>query len=171
MTGSNSGVTNNGQTSFEQYESSTAEADNERKLEDYALDLLNLSLQPGDKSTAVVWDHIECTQSNYGGTTIPKSFNIDTPSGKMWAHGNATEHIYETMISIKATPALKNSNPRLYEQFILYDYYKSLGNAVKNGIVYNKKIIEGNWEFIFAKPRENSKYPVIKHSKFSGLSK
>lgn len=34
MTGSNSGVTNNGQTSFEQYESSNAEANAERLLEE-----------------------------------------------------------------------------------------------------------------------------------------
>ena len=36
---------------------------------------------------------------NYGGTVIPKSFTINTPQGDMWTHGNATEHMYETLIS------------------------------------------------------------------------
>ncbi len=93
----------------------------------------------------------------------------DTPSGKLWTHGNSTEHMYEAISSAKNNPMLKNSNPNLYTQFILYDYYKSVGKAVKNGVNYDKTITSGNWEFIFAKPRKGYYYPVVKHAKFIGL--
>lgn len=87
----------------------------------------------------------------------------------MWTHNNATKHMYETILSIKDSPVLKNRDPKLYSQFILYDYWKSLGKAVKNWIVYNEMIYAGRWEFMFAKPRNNDSNPVIKHAKFTGL--
>ena len=105
----------------------------------------------------------------------PKSFEIDvpvtkdTPDGKLWTHGNSTEHMYEAITSAKDYPNLKNSNPHLYTQFILYEYYKSVGKAVNTGINYDKIITIGNWEFIIAKPRAGYKYPVVKHANFIGL--
>lgn len=132
---------------------------------------------PADESTAVVWDHIKATQETYSGTVIPKSFEVDvpksskTPAGKMWTHGNATEHMYEAMISIKESPRLKWSNPNLYSQFILYDYYKSLGRAIKKGIDFKTTVRIGNWEFAFASARNGQQYPVVKHALFTGLEK
>lgn len=120
-------------------------------------------------NTSIVWDHIESTQENYGGTELPRSFKIDTPQGKMWTHGNATKHMHEAILSLKDDPKLKDTNPKLYTQFILFDYWKSLGSAVKNGIEYDKKITTGSWEFIFSKPRKSGNNPVIKHAKFTGL--
>ena len=52
-------------------------------------------------NTSIVWEHIDITQKNYGGTSLPRSFNIDTPQGKMWTHGNATKHMYENIKSAK----------------------------------------------------------------------
>lgn len=112
---------------------------------------------------------IEATQETYGGTDLPRSFNIDTPQGKMWTHGNATKHMHEAILSLKDDPKLKDSNPKLYTQFILYDYWKSLEATVKSGILYNKKLTTGSWEFIFSKPRKTGDNPVIKHAKFTGL--
>ena len=134
---------------------------------------LQLSSHP--ETTSVVWKHIKSTQYNYAGTIIPKSFEVDvpvteqTPSGKMWTHGNATEHIYEAISSTHDYPQIKNGNPKLYTQFILYDYYKTLGNAVRNGVKYEKLIKSGNWEFIFSKPRKAQDYTVVNHSKFNGI--
>ena len=130
-----------------------------------------------NKPTATVWNHIVATQETYENTPIPKSFTIDvprtttTPNGKMWTHGNATEHIYEALISIKESPRLKNSNPNLYSQFILYDYYQSLGRAVSMGISYKRTMRVGNWEFAFAPARKGKEYPVVKHSLFAGIEK
>lgn len=87
----------------------------------------------------------------------------------MWTHGNATKHMHEAILSLKDDPKLKDSNPKLYTQFILFDYWKSLGLAVRNGITYEKKVTFGSWEFIFSKPRQAGKNPVIKHAKFTGL--
>ena len=122
-----------------------------------------------DKSTASVWKYIKPTAENYPGTAIPRSFNIETKAGTMWTHGNATEHMYEALSSSKLYPEIKNSNPKLYSQFILYDYHRSLNKAVKSGIKYDTKITKGNWEFIFSKPRKKGDNPVVKHAKFSGL--
>ena len=130
-----------------------------------------------DEPTAVVWNHIKATQESYSGTLIPKSFEIDvprssiTPAGKMWTHGNATEHMYEAMISIKNNPRLKGSNPNLYSQFVLYDYYKSLRIAVSKGINFKTAVSIGNWEFAFALARNGQKYPVVKHALFKGIEK
>lgn len=121
------------------------------------------------KSTAEVWEHIGNPGSKYSGTNLPKYFEIDTPQGKMWTHPNATKHMHETLISTKNNPKLKNSNPNLFTQFILYDYYKSLGGAVNKQIKYNRIVNKGNWEFKFAKPRNGGKYPVVIHAKFTGL--
>ena len=120
-------------------------------------------------NTSIVWRHIEVTQENYGGTALPRSFNIDTPRGKMWTHGNATKHMHEAILSLKEDPKLKDSNPKLYTQFILFDYWKSLNAAVNNGIKYERKINFGKWEFIFSKPRKQGGYPVIKHACFKDL--
>lgn len=127
------------------------------------------------ETTAEVWKHIKATKENYNGTVLPKSFVVDvpvtkdTPSGKMWTHENATKHVYERISSIKDDPRIKNYNPALYTQFILYDYYKTIGNAVKNGVNYEKMLTYGNWELVFSKPRKEKDYPVIKHAKFIGF--
>jgi len=133
---------------------------------------------PKNESTATVWNHVKATQENYSGTVIPKSFEVDvpitsaTPDGKLWTHGNATEHMYEAVTSIKKqAPSIINSNPNLYSQFILYDYYKSLGKAVDKGTKHGSTVTVGNWEFIIVKPREGQKYPVVKHALFTGLEK
>ena len=64
---------------------------------------------------------------------------------------------------------IKVSNPNLYAQFILYDYYKSLGSAVSRGVKFSGTVTVGSWEFAFAKPRTGAKYPVVKHALFKGL--
>ncbi len=124
--------------------------------------------EPGN--TAIVWKHIKGTQDNYIGTVLPKSFTIDTPQGKMWTHPNATKHMNEAVTSIKIkSPRLINSNPNMYSQFILYDYWKNLSSAVNKNINYNRLVKSGNWEFKFARPRESGKKPVVIHAKFNGL--
>lgn len=48
------------------------------------------------------------------------------------------------------------------------DFYGALQEATKSGIVYEEKITQGNWEFIFAQPRQAGQLPVIKHAQFNG---
>ncbi len=120
-------------------------------------------------NTSIVWKHIDITQGNYGGTNLPRSFNIDTPQGKMWTHGNATKHMHEAILSIKENLMIKDTNPGLYTQFILFDYWKSLGSAVKKGISYERKVTSGKWEFVFSKPRNQGENPVIIHARFKGV--
>ena len=120
-------------------------------------------------NTAEVWLHLNSTQSNYSGTELPKSFTLDTPAGNIWTHGNATEHMHEAIANIRSDPRLKVSNPKLLTQFILYDYWKSLSKTVTSEIKYGTITTQGHWEFIFAKPRQDGQYPVVKHALFRGL--
>ena len=120
-------------------------------------------------NTSIVWDHIQPTQEAYSGTCLPRSFNIDTSQGKLWTHGNATKHMHEAIKSVKDSPRLKYTDPKLYTQFILYDYWQSLNRAVISGVKYGKEIIVGNWEFSFAKPKAYGQNPVVKHAEFTGL--
>ena len=120
-------------------------------------------------NTSIVWEHIFPTQENYGGTDLPRSFNADTSQGQMWTHNNATKHLHEAILSLKDNPMLKDTNPKLYTQFILYEYWRSLGKAVNSKITYNRKIYSGSWEFVFSKPRKSGDNPAVIHAKFTGL--
>ena len=145
---------------------------------DFFQSLENKFSKLSNENTADVWNHVNATQENYGGTVIPKSFEIDvpitkaTPDGKLWTHGNATEHMYESVTSINnRAPSIINSNPHLFSQLILYDYYKSLGKAVSKGTQYGSKVTIDSWEFIIVPSRDGGKYPVVKHALFTGLKK
>ena len=136
----------------------------------YSQALLAATLElPPDESTASVWRYIQATQPDYPGTVIPRSLTVDTPNGTFWTHGNATKHIYEALISIKDSPILKNTNPALFAQFILYDYRKALPAATSGTIRLGTRIRAGYWEFILGK-RNGDEYPVVKHALFNGLN-
>lgn len=121
-----------------------------------------------DEPTATVWQHIEATQPNYPGTEIPRSFVVETDYGHFWTHGNATKHMYEAVISTADDPMLKNTNPSLFAQFILYDYRKELTSVVSGPLRLGVPIRTRHWEFIFS-IKKGDKYPVIKHAVFTGL--
>ena len=123
----------------------------------------------GGSKMGTVWDNITPTQENYPYTNIPKSFEIEVNVEKVWVHGNATEHMYEDVYKgITTGNGTAYTNLNLYTQEIMSDFYGSLQEATKSGIVYGEKIIQGNWEFIFAQPRQAGQLPVIKHAQFNG---
>jgi filamentous hemagglutinin len=56
------------------------------------------------EGTASVWESVVATQEVYEGTLIPRSFELTTEgAGRVWVHGNATEHIAEFVISSSAS--------------------------------------------------------------------
>lgn len=55
----------------------------------------SLNAKVPSSKTGTVWDDIAPTQTNYQGSVLPKSFELTTTNGKVWVHGNATEHIAE----------------------------------------------------------------------------
>lgn len=123
----------------------------------------------GGSSTGTVWDNIIATQDNYPNTNIPKSFEVEVNGQKMWVHGNATEHMYEDVYAkIVAGEGTAYTNPNLYTQELMSDFYGSLEQATVSGIQYGELISAGNWEFIFAAPRQEGLLPVIKHAQFNG---
>jgi hypothetical protein len=123
----------------------------------------------GGSETGTVWDNITATQNNYPNTKIPRSFEIKVNGQKMWVHGNATEHMYEDVYKgISTGNGTAYTNPDLYSQELMNDFYGSLEQATSSGITYGEKITSGNWEFIFATPRQEGQLPVIKHAMFKG---
>ena len=123
----------------------------------------------GENRTGTVWDNIKATQDVYPSTNIPRSFEVHTNGQKIWVHGNATEHIYEDVYKgITSGNGTAFTNPNLYTQELMTDFYGALEQATKSEITYGEKINSGNWESIFAKSRQEENLPVIKHSKFNG---
>ncbi len=123
----------------------------------------------GGSSTGTVWDNIKATQDNYPNTNIPKSFEIEVNGQKMWVHGNATKHMYEDVYAkIIAGEGTAYTNPNLYTQELMSNFYGSLEQATVSGIQYGGLISAGNWEFIFTAPRQEGLLPVIKHAQFNG---
>lgn len=123
----------------------------------------------GGTPTGTVWDNIKATQDNYPNTNVPKSFEVEVNGQKMWVHGNATEHMYEDVYAkITAGEGTAYTNPNLYTQELMSDFYGSLEQATVSGIQYGELISAGNWEFIFAAPRQEGLLPVIKHAQFNG---
>lgn len=114
--------------------------------------------------TGTVWDNITATQENYPQTKVPRSFEVDVNGQKMWVHGNATEHIYDEVKGFYNGGKTAYTNPDLYTQELMNDFYYSLKQAAASGIKYGEKIVQGNWEFIFAEPRIEGLFPVVKHS-------
>ncbi len=87
----------------------------------------------------------------------------------MWVHGNPTEHMYEDVYAkIKAGEGTAYTNPNLYTQELMSNFYGSLEQATVSGIQYGGLISAGNWEFIFTAPRQEGLLPVIKHAQFNG---
>jgi len=120
-------------------------------------------------NTSIVWHHLTPTQERYTTIELPKSFEMDIQNGKMWVHGNATKHMFQEISqNWNGKNPMKISNQTLYTQFILYDFYQNLNSATAKGIKYGKIERVGNWEFIFAHPRDKGKLPVVKHAQFLG---
>lgn len=87
----------------------------------------------------------------------------------MQVHGNVTEHMYEDVYKgIITRSGTAYTNPNLYTQEIMSDFYGSIQEATKSGIVQGEKITQGNQEFIFARLRQAGQLPVIKHAQFNG---
>lgn len=122
---------------------------------------VNVAHIKGGSKTGTVWDNITPTQENYPFINIPKSFEVEVNGEKMWVHGNAAEHMYGVVYKgITTGNGTAYTNPNLYTQEIMSDFYGSLQEATKSGLVYGEKITQGNWEFVFAQPRQAGQLPV-----------
>lgn len=76
----------------------------------------------------------------------------------MWVHGNATEHMYEDVYKgITTGNGTAYTNPNLCTQEIMSDFYSSLQEATKSGIVYGKRLLKviGNL-YLLSQDRQDS---------------
>ncbi len=113
--------------------------------------------------SATVWSSIKATQPVYAGTVIPRSFELTTSAGKVWVHGNATEHMAEYATAMLG----RGVNPQLVQvgsQVQLNSLKAAVDAASRGGMEYGKVIRTGGWELIFAAPREAGQLPALKHA-------
>jgi hypothetical protein len=114
-------------------------------------------------STIKIWDDINPTEKNYGGTELPRSFTIKVNNNIFWVHGNATEHIAEYLVKQAKTGHNINST-RLSAQLILSDMQASLATVTKDGIKYKTPLSHGNWEFVIKQTKDKSKNDSVIHA-------
>lgn len=89
------------------------------------------------KGTGTVWDSVKATQPLYEGTAIPRSFELATGNGKVWVHGNATEHMAEyatSMLNSGMSPSMVNMGT----QAQLTSLQAAVNAAMSNGVPYGK---------------------------------
>lgn len=105
------------------------------------------------------------TQDLYPGMGIPRSFNLTAGGHEFWLHGNATEHLAETVVGYANKLGTSLNDPRvlLYEQSLLEDVQGMLANVSSKGITYGETITMGNWEVIVSAPRQAGLNPAVIH--------
>jgi hypothetical protein len=126
-----------------------------------------------DTSTAAVWKAIKATQPVYGGTLIPKSFELAAGNRKLWVAPNATDHLRELVQGyIKSRGSSQNAEK--YTQFLMADFKNSVDQALRQVKIPNapgmprQAIRVGNWDLVIGPPRQAGQLPVILHAQPMG---
>lgn len=128
--------------------------------------IINRFTRPGvilAPKTGTVWDSIKGTQPVYEGTVIPKSFELTTQNGKVWVHGNATEHLAEYAGGL-ARRGMSPEYIRSATQSQIKSLHAAIQDVTKCGIEYGKMYNVGGWELKFAAPREAGQHPAVLHA-------
>jgi len=114
------------------------------------------------RATGTVWDDIVPTQARYPGSVIPRSFELQAGSQRVWVHGNATEHIVEL-----AAARARNYTPeyvRLVSQQQLRSLQAAVRSTTESGVPFGRTIQAGGWELRFARPRVAGELPALIHA-------
>ena len=115
------------------------------------------------RTTGTVWDSVKATQPLYEGTAIPRSFELATGNGKVWVHGNATEHMAEyatSMLNRGVSPPLLNMST----QAQITSLQSAVTAATANGVPYGKLLNVGGWELKFGAPQQAGQLPALIHA-------
>ena len=115
------------------------------------------------KTTGTVWDSVKATQPLYEGTAIPRSFELATGNGKVWVHGNATEHMAEyatSMLNRGVSPSMVNMGT----QAQITSLQSAVNAATANGVQYGKLLNVGGWELKFGAPQQAGQLPALIHA-------
>jgi filamentous hemagglutinin len=118
-------------------------------------------------SANTIWRLIKATDQVHEGTVIPRSFELTTPNGRFWVHGNATEHMAEYAMGA-ARRGLSPDLVRLGSQLQLASFEAAVDAAAQEGIQYNTLMRVAGWELKFAPPRQPGQLPAIIHALYTG---
>ncbi|WP_159888322.1 RHS repeat domain-containing protein [Paenibacillus puerhi] len=120
----------------------------------------------GTGKTGTVWDSIKATQPAYEGTSLPKSFNIKVGDQDFWVNPNGTKHMNEYLTSEGKNIGTMTSS--VSSQGMLTEFQSEFNQAIKNnGVVLDKMIRGGDWEFMLSAPRETGMNVVVKHARYN----
>jgi filamentous hemagglutinin len=93
---------------------------------------------------------------------LPRSFELTTETGRVWVHGNATEHLAEYALARAVTGSPEAVN--LATQVQLSSLQSAVGAAGRMGIKYGELMKVGHWELVFAPPRAEGQLPALIHA-------
>ena len=116
--------------------------------------------------TGTVWDDIEATQPNYGGSDIPRSFVMNTGGSKVWVHPNATEHVAE-YARARADNMASSQQVGLSTQAYLKSLQAAVGEATRGGVPLGRTVTVGGWEMKFSQ-RPTDPLPALMHAFYVG---
>ncbi|SKB09670.1 hypothetical protein SAMN02745166_05171, partial [Prosthecobacter debontii] len=115
------------------------------------------------KETGTVWDSIKATQPLYEGTVVPRSFELVTGNGKVWVHGNATEHMAEYATAM-LNRGVSSSMVNMGTQAQMTSLQSAVNAATTNGVPYGKLLNVGSWELKFGAPQQAGQLPALIHA-------
>ena len=115
------------------------------------------------RGTGTVWDSVKATQPLYEETAIPRSFELATGSGKVWVHGNATEHMAEYATSM-LNRGVSSSLVKMGTQAQMTSLQSAVNAATANGVQYGKLINVAGWELKFGSPQQAGHLPALIHA-------
>src|SRR5262249_16600556 len=116
---------------------------------------------------ATVWTKIRGTQPVYEGTAIPGSFEMTTANGRVWVHGNATEHFAERAAGLRQrglSPEMVNFGTEAE----LTSFHAAVEEAMSGGVRYGERMTVNGWQLEFRPPRNPGELPTIIHARYTG---
>lgn len=114
-------------------------------------------------NTGTIWDAVRATQPPYHGTVIPRSFELSTRNGRVWVHGNATEHLAEYTTWL-LTRGAGQDFVNLASQQLIRSLRAAVEAATAGGVPYGRLVTVGGWELKFVAPRAEGQLPTLIHA-------
>ncbi len=117
----------------------------------------------GAGAAGTVWGAIRATQPVWEGTVVPRSFELGTSAGKVWVHGNATEHLAEYATSMLAK-GVSSELVKVATQAQLSSLQSAVTQVLAAGMKYNQMIQIAGWELKFGAPSRAGQLPALIHA-------
>lgn len=104
-----------------------------------------------------VWSAMSRAGPNWPGTLLPKYFEFTAENGqRFWVSANATERFVEYL----STHAPLSPTG---QQQLLRSLGEAINAAVRRGIIWDQKMLVGEWELVFSQASSAKSLPALSH--------